>query len=60
MKTLQYTLPITALAETIAASLDDGEINLASAMFMQLGDTLATIAAVRALEASKKDPDKTR
>ncbi|MBO4794822.1 MAG: hypothetical protein J5547_01950 [Clostridia bacterium] len=38
-------LQITALAELIAAYLDDTELTLLSASLVMLGDTLAAIAA---------------
>ena len=40
---------VTALANSIARSLSDDELNLAAAIFSQLGDTLATIAVQRSL-----------
>ena len=47
MNALELTSVITALANTIAAELDNGKVALLSAIFVQLGDTLATIATVR-------------
>lgn len=49
----EFSLPvaITALANTIAAQTPNTvELELLSAIFTQLGDTLATIAAIRALD----------
>lgn len=41
------TASVTALANAIACRLNDDELALASAAFVQLGDTLTTIAAGR-------------
>lgn len=49
MNPCELTVAITALANTIASGLTMEEISLISSVFMQLGDTLATIAAQRAL-----------
>ena len=49
MNACNLTVAITALANTIACGLTTEEISLISSIFMQLGDTLATIAAQRAL-----------
>ncbi len=49
MNACNLTAAITALANTIACGLKTEEISLLSSLFMQLGDTLATIAAQRAL-----------
>ncbi|MBS7402600.1 MAG: DUF6774 domain-containing protein [Oscillospiraceae bacterium] len=44
---------ISAMANTIAAQTpNDLELGLLSAVFTQLGDTLATILALRAIEQS--------
>ena len=40
---------VTALANAIACKLTAGELALVASIFVQLGDTLATIAAARAL-----------
>lgn len=45
----ELTASITALANTIANQFDDDRLSLLGAVFTQLGDTLATIAAQRAL-----------
>ena len=44
------TASVTAIANIIAAQLEDDEIALVASLLVQLGDTLATIAAVRAVE----------
>lgn len=55
MNACNLTAAVTALANTMACGLETEEINLLSALFMQLGDTLATIAAQRAFcEAREK------
>ena len=45
MSSLELTSAVTALANIIACKLTPEEIALASSLFVQLGDTLATIAA---------------
>ena len=45
MNSLELTSAITALANVIACSLSVDEAALAAGIFVQLGDTLATIAA---------------
>ena len=49
MNPCELTVTITALANTIASGRTAEEISLIGALFVQLGDTLATIAAQRAL-----------
>ena len=49
MNSLELTAAITALANAIACRLTPSEIALIASIFVQLGDTLATIAAQRAL-----------
>ena len=45
MNSLKLTSAVTALANAIACKLDINEIALLASIFVQLGDTLATIAA---------------
>ena len=45
MRTLELTSAVTALANAIACHLTLDEIALLASIFVQLGDTLATIAA---------------
>ena len=45
MKSLELTSAVTALANAIACNLTVDEISLIASIFVQLGDTLATIAA---------------
>lgn len=46
---LALTTAVNSLAVVIAAQLNDNELNMAAAILTQLGDTLATIAAQRAI-----------
>ena len=54
MKSLELTGAITALANAIACNLTLDEIALIASIFVQLGDTLATVAAQENLCGSKK------
>ena len=49
MNSLELTSVITALANAIACKLTAEETALLSSIFVQLGDTLATIAARESL-----------
>ena len=49
MNSLELTSVITALANAIACKLTAEETSLLSSVFVQLGDTLATIAARESL-----------
>ena len=49
MNSLELTSAITALANAIACKLTSEETALLSSIFVQLGDTLATIAARESL-----------
>ncbi|MGN0546583.1 MAG: DUF6774 domain-containing protein [Acutalibacteraceae bacterium] len=49
MNPCELTAAITAVANSIACRLSNDELTLLSSVFMQLGDTLATIAAQRAI-----------
>ncbi len=49
MNACELTASITALANVIACKLSDDELTLAAAILVQLGDTLATISAQRAI-----------
>lgn len=46
---LALTTAVNTLAVAIAAQLNDRELNMVSAVFNQLGETLVTIAAQREL-----------
>lgn len=49
------TAAITAAANAMAQTAEDKELNVLSAVFSQLGDTLATIAAQRSFCQSKEE-----
>ena len=49
MNPCELTAAITAVANSISCRLSNDELTLPSSVFMQLGDTLATIAAQRAI-----------
>ena len=49
MNSLELTSTVTALANAIACKLTLSKIALVASLFVQLGDTLATIAASQAL-----------
>lgn len=49
MNSLELTSAITALANAIACNLTTNEIALLASIFVQLSDTLGTIAAQRIL-----------
>ena len=60
MRSLEITGAVTAFANALAAGLTVEEIALLAGLFVQLGDTLATIAALDGLceakEAEKSSP----
>lgn len=49
MNSCELTTAISALANSISCQMTTDEVTLAGAIFSQLGDTLATIAAQRSL-----------
>ena len=49
MNSTRLTSVVTALANAIACKLTPSEIALVASLFVQLGDTLATISANQAL-----------
>ena len=53
---LGLTTAISTLATAISETLGDDELELAAAMFAQLGDTLATIAVQRSI-CSKRESE---
>ena len=55
MNSLELTSAVTALANAIACRLTLNEIALIAGVFVQLGDTLATIAASQALCEERAD-----
>ena len=54
MKTCELTTAVTALANAIACGLSETELALTAAIFVQIGDTLATIAAQRVIYEAKE------
>lgn len=54
MNACELTAAVTAIANTIACRLTDDELSVLSAILVQLGDTLALIAAKRSLCCNKK------
>ena len=55
MNALELSTLVTALANAIACNLSPSEIALIASIFVQLGDTLATIAAQRSLCEEQAD-----
>ena len=56
MKDLEFTAAVTAIANAIAHGMSVNELALCAGIFVQIGDTLATIAARRALcEADREE-----
>ncbi len=53
MNACELTASTTAAANAIAAHFSDEELTLLAALIVQLGDTLSTIAAQRALCSSR-------
>ena len=49
MNSLELTSAVTAIANAISCRLTPNELALVASIFVQLGDTLATIAAQKAL-----------
>lgn len=49
MNSYELTAVVTAIANSLACKMSDDELNILSAIFVQLGDTLATIATTREL-----------
>ena len=54
MHSLELTALITAAANSLALKMSDAELALLAGIFVQLGDTLATITAERALAEARK------
>ena len=50
MNSIDLTASVTALANAIASKLSPLEIAVVAGVYVQLGDTLATIAALNALK----------
>lgn len=47
MNSCELTASITAIANALSCKLNNDEITMLAAIFVQLGDTLATIAVQR-------------
>ncbi len=58
MNNLCLTTSVTALANAIACNVPSDELALLAAVFVQLGDTMATIATQRNLCTDKSDISK--
>ena len=54
MNSLELTAAMTALANAIACNLSINELSLVASLFVQLADTLATIAAQRSLREERR------
>lgn len=57
MNACEFTMSITLIANSIASNLSDSELNIAASFFSQLGDTLATIGALRECDEDDKNND---
>ena len=57
MKSLELTMSVTALANALSCGLTISEIALLAGIFVQLGDTLATIAAEMALTEEREEKE---
>ena len=55
MKAFELTTAVTAIANAIACKMTENELALVASVFVQIGDTLATIAAERALCETKAE-----
>ena len=58
MNFVELTYAVTAIANAIACALSPSEIALVAGVFVQLGDTLATLAAGLALREEEKQNNK--
>ena len=54
MTAAEITMGATALANAIASAIPDDQLDLASAIFMQIGDVLAVISAQHTLSEKKE------
>ena len=55
MKPLETTYTVTLIANAIACNLTPSELAFLAGIFVQLGDTLATIAAQKSLCEEKSN-----
>lgn len=60
MNSLELTSAVTALANALACRLTTSEISLLASIWVQLGDTLATIATQRALCEEQAEKNNSR
>ena len=58
INSFELTTAVTAIANAIARRLSPTEIALVAGLFVQLGDTLATLAAIDALCEERSSGDK--
>ena len=55
MNSLELTSAVTALANALACRLTTNKLSLLASIFVQLGDTIATILAGRAQREEQKE-----
>lgn len=55
MSSLELTAALTAIANALSCGLSVGELALLAGIFVQIGDTLATIAAQKSLCDEKSE-----
>ena len=60
MNSLELTSAVTALANALACRLTTSEISLLASILVQLGDTLATIAARQVLCEEQAEKENSR
>ena len=58
MNSIELTSAITAIANAMACRLSNDDVSLLAGIFVQLGDTLATIATQRSLCAESRKESK--
>ena len=52
MNSCELTASVTALANALACKLSDDELNILSAILVQLGDTITTIVTQRSISSN--------
>ena len=57
MNASELTVAVSALANALASGLSVSELALAASIFVQIGDTLATIAAANDLRKEREDSE---
>ena len=60
MNSIKLTSAVNALANSLACRLTPSEISLLASIFVQLGDTLATIATQRSLCEEQAEKENSR